>query len=324
MFGICVWHLLVHGFDLKTMGTIGGGQPTYNQLLAMSILAPCVNCFMFISGYFGISFKREKVIRMFFQATFFYVLMAVVRNIHFAPAIFGERLSYSYFLRNLLPIANNAWWFLLYYFIIMILSPILGKGIAAISKNQFRYILCALTIINCMGGFLNGRTGGSDLFGLLVVYLIGRYISKYHVVIGAKYLVILYFCATTMLFCLVSILHYFSQDSFVWAMFRYSNPLIVIGAISISLIVVGLKPHNNEIFNLLGSHCFAIYLLTEFTEGRIYSFWHEIYVTNGLFSVLAVILGMCMVIVILDYIRQILCNPVAGKWHKLLKIDLNI
>lgn len=322
MFGICVWHLLVHGFNLKSMGVVGGGQPTYNQLLIMSILAPCVNCFMFISGYFGISFKREKAIRMFLQATFFFVLIAIVRNVHLAPIIFGERLDFSYFFLNPLPIANTVWWFLTYYFIIMILSPILEKGIEALSKNQFRYTLCALIIINCIGGFLNGRTGGSDLFGLLLVYLIGRYIKKYHVVIEAKYLVILYLCATMALFCSVSFLHYSSHDGFAWTMFRYSNPLIITAALSISLIVIGLKPRNIELFNFLGRHCFAIYLVTEFTEQKIYSFWQRIYMQDGLLSVLAVIFGMCVVIVMFDCIRQMICNPVAEKWKKILKIDL--
>ena len=74
------------------------GQVTYIQLLMMSVLVPGVNCFMFISGYFGIRLKREKVIRMFMQATFFYIVMAILRNWHIAPSVFGESLNLLYFI----------------------------------------------------------------------------------------------------------------------------------------------------------------------------------------------------------------------------------
>ena len=148
----------------------------------------------------------------------------------------------------------------------MLLSPFIDSGLENISRNQLRYILAILIIINCVGGFLNGRTGGSDLFGLLVIYLIGRYLKYYNVEVKKWVLAFQYLSALLLLFGTVSLLHFFTHDQLSWTMFRYSNPVIIVAAISLSMFIIKLKDVSNKIFNFLGKYCFAIYLVTEFTN----------------------------------------------------------
>lgn len=79
MIGVCVQHMLVHGLSLKDMGT-GNILPEAFDLLLLVIVAPAVNCFMFISGYYGIRFSRKKILTLSIQAFIIMFIVVVLRN----------------------------------------------------------------------------------------------------------------------------------------------------------------------------------------------------------------------------------------------------
>lgn len=64
MIAIFLWHLLMHGCGFKDIGHVEYGYNIHLTLVLSALFAPAVNCFMFISGWFGIKFKIEKVVKL--------------------------------------------------------------------------------------------------------------------------------------------------------------------------------------------------------------------------------------------------------------------
>lgn len=58
---IFIWHLIVHGLDFKNVGIKPYPYNIHLTILATAFLSPAVNCFMFISGWFGMKLRWKKV-----------------------------------------------------------------------------------------------------------------------------------------------------------------------------------------------------------------------------------------------------------------------
>lgn len=63
---IFFWHILVHGYNLKQLGgdevTVQHSFFLYGFLLTLFV--PATYCFVFISGYYGITFKLKKLLSL--------------------------------------------------------------------------------------------------------------------------------------------------------------------------------------------------------------------------------------------------------------------
>lgn len=70
---IILFHLIVHGCKVKGLH-LSLYQPTNHDffyLFALSFLCVAVNCFIFISGYYGINFKIKTLISFWAQGAFY-------------------------------------------------------------------------------------------------------------------------------------------------------------------------------------------------------------------------------------------------------------
>lgn len=64
MVGILLWHLIIHGCGLSDIGKSDYNYSIHESIICCAIFAPSVNCFMFISGWFGMKFKAAKVMNL--------------------------------------------------------------------------------------------------------------------------------------------------------------------------------------------------------------------------------------------------------------------
>lgn len=171
MFAICILHLLVHGVGIKESGASIGNV----DLLLCALSLPAVNCFMLISGYYGIRFSVNKALVLILQAFIFFLLCSVIKMY-----LLGE-VKWTTLAQHLFPIANKNWWFLTEYFCVMLLSPLINKGIERIDRRTFTVILLYLIFINSFGLYLVRASLGSNLLSMLIVYLLGRYLYMYKI-----------------------------------------------------------------------------------------------------------------------------------------------
>ena len=65
MLMIFVCHILVHGYSLKN---VDGELIAINniQLILLSVLSPATYCFMFISGWYGITYSKKRLMHILY------------------------------------------------------------------------------------------------------------------------------------------------------------------------------------------------------------------------------------------------------------------
>lgn len=301
MFAICVWHMFVHGFDLKYIGTINYNVDK-NYLLYCTILVPAVNCFMLISGFYGINFNIRKAISLIFQAGFYFWLGIILKYILWGDFSFNKIL-------HIFPISTFAWWFLTIYFVIFLLSPIINTGIRNLSKKQYLMILCVLIFINSIGLYINRVSLGSNLQSLLILYLLGRYMAIYKIKINKRSALLIWIASTIILASLVLISTNINLK-ISWLLLSYNNILIILQAIGILYFVLSFKEKHYKPFLFLGANCFAIYLLTEGIGLQLYNLWSKIYSFCPILSLLTILI-ICLIIVSINFL-QAKINKIVG------------
>ncbi len=154
---------------------------------ALSIGA--VNIFMLISGYFLINseFRIAKLIELVLQTLFYSVGSFLVF------LIFGltgrEEITLYTILNQFLPVHMEVFWFITAYVVLYMLSPILTKGVKAVSQKTLGIVILMLVIYESIFKSilpirLTTDTKGYTFFWYIIVFLIGAYIRLY----GVRYI----------------------------------------------------------------------------------------------------------------------------------------
>lgn len=172
---IFFWHILVHGYNLKQLGgdevIVQHSFFLYGFLLTLFV--PATYCFVFISGYYGITFKLKKLLSL--------LLGCFIVNISawfYKTICVGAPFEITKFMESLLPISTNKWWFMTNFILLYILSPILNVGFDHLSQKQQKITLLILFVLSSVGILALLPNCGSSFMGLLMVYLLGRYAKR--------------------------------------------------------------------------------------------------------------------------------------------------
>lgn len=297
MLGVCVLHMLVHG-----RGVLGAGYEFCNSdLLLLTIAIPSVNCFMFISGYYGIQLNLRKLIQLLLQASLIFWVLILLRNL---TGLLGGTVSLKFILLHLLPVSTKAWWFLTEYVVIMLLSPFINEGIARLPQKKFFQILVMLGGVNCFGLYITMKHTGSDLLGLLFVYLLGRYLKMYVKTLSFGKSAFLWIASTVLLYLLMFFAHFFEKDMIIKGILYYCNPLIIVQSVGLFFFCNSFKCRSSKPLNWLGKHCFAIYLVSEFTGFYFYKKWACYYYDSNYLLLVISLLVVSFVIMFFDCLQS--------------------
>lgn len=134
MTSIVFWHLLVHGIGLIH-------QDFYHDVDSYKVFLYClapffsfaVNCFFFISGFYGIKLTLNKFLSFLVQAFIYTLFTSFVINI--TTGEYSFRMLWS-IVSNSFPFASNGLWFLVAYIYLMMLSPVFNYGFDAINNKE--------------------------------------------------------------------------------------------------------------------------------------------------------------------------------------------
>ena len=168
MFGIC----LVHS---------AGKSGTDYQWLSYSLLW-CVDCFVFISGYYGVRFSFAKVLRLYGLGLFCSLIGA-------ALSVFLDHE------RELLVLWRRefcGYWFLHAYVLMMCLAPMADAAVESLIRDKKRLGVALLglglsvfgwgwlSVYNVTKTFIPRTPGLSDYSGftLLAIYIVARLCNK--------------------------------------------------------------------------------------------------------------------------------------------------
>ena len=303
---IIIHHFLYHGITAEEIGSV-------NYNLINPYFYTGVNIFFLISGWFLIRFSFRKLFS-FILLVLSYCLFNYALCIIWSVPVDSQEILFCF----LWPVSNSPYWFLQAYLFIMLLAPIVNKGLQSLSLNQLRVCILLLTIgtvYSCdLGGNMSNKAH-SFLQGLYL-YCVGYYLHcdrKLYEMLKPLWCFIGYF----VLLAIGSILNIKS----VYFPCNQYNSFSLVG--SSVLLVVALSKLNfrSSFINLIGGASLGCYMLQDGTFGNniIYPFLRELWAYRD--NYFTIIWEFALIFVGL-WIAAFILNPVfksiASKGAKVL------
>ncbi len=244
---ILMLHFVGATFGLPTHAQLLDGDPVaIAKALVEAAAIVGVNCFVLISGYYGIRATWRGAFGYLFMCEFAALSVYVARCIDRGGLADG-------LCQTLMVLSDTNLWFVPAYFVLYLLSPILNGGFAALHGRRLHLMLGVLAFINIYLGWYHGgriNQAGYSIMHLIFIYFIGYYISRNASV--AKHLpptayLLVYgiaVCATALS------LNY-----------AYNNPLVILSSIALFLTFATMRPRHSAFVNWIASSVFMVYLL---------------------------------------------------------------
>lgn len=244
------------------------GQPD-NEMLSLdfyksigilelqSLDVVCVNCFILISGYFGIHWKWYSFFNFIFQI-FFWVIFSYI----FACFIHYEAVSYSLFLHKIATFLSYNW-FILSYLGLYLFAPVLNKFIENSSKSELVLFTFAFYLFQTVFGYLTKSVpefnDGMSFISLIGLYFLGACIrildTKYFKL--NKYLDLTIYLGLGFLLTIISLIAI--RLGFTKSVYGYMNPIVLMESLSLYLFFTKININAPWVM-FFSSSAFAVYL----------------------------------------------------------------
>ncbi len=283
----------------------------FMQYLVESLSVVCVNCFVFISGWFSIKLTKRGIANLVFQLLFYSVL------IYFVFCAFGlthfnlkDFVSHCDFFTN--------FWFVRAYIPLFLLSPILNIFIDKADQRTARTVLLAYAFMEIVLVWwidLVDKDKGYCLFHLSFIYLVARYIRVY----GGKYFTfdkwrdLSIYLVISIGTAVMIMLAYFVSPSVWWhsgKMFLYNSPLVMIASVYLALFFTKLD-FRSKVVNLIGASSFAVFLIHGdplIIKPYLKPFCQDLFFNNNIFyfsiMMMLTIIALFAVAFLADQVRQ--------------------
>lgn len=306
IFGIIFMHTIAYGGDELV---------AYNRYLL--IVVNCftnlgVTCFMLISGYFGVKFQLNKLIRLELMIIFYTVLHLIIRVALGVPVGLGDILTTAF------PILSNQYWYMTAYFIIVILSDYINQIPEKLSKSGFTKLLAVLLLLfSAVPTFLHFDILGSEgknVVYMAIVYLIGRYIRKYNTGVCKKSRVVLLLCGNILLTLILE------SGLFVvtghYSMFYRDCSVFTLTSASLLFLLFRSIYFENKTVNKMASAVLAVYVFSFGFQRLIYLLIPlEEYAFSPLFFPWICVFAPCVVggCMLIELLRQKLLGKAEAK-----------
>lgn len=261
IFMITMHHLVIHG-----SGACGYGEPyAFDQgiwgIIINSFCIIGVNCFVLISGWYGIKNPIKASLRLLFDFVVITTLVAIGVSVYEGRWDIGA-LKHAYDIRNL--------WFIPCYICLAILSPYIEQSIQKMSWRTYTWVIIGLTVLNVVVcyGLQVFNPNGASVWNFIYLYYLARYlrIGKSEEVRGKSWVYAgVYVCASVLLaggyFALTKM--GYAEQIMGQRYFSYNNPVVIISALGLFMAFAAAKPTNSRMVNLIARGVFSAYVLQE-------------------------------------------------------------
>ena len=328
---VCMLFILIHHFIIHALYPdllVRGGEIDGYRIACILIngfVYVGVNCFILISGYYGIKFRFRSLFNLYCICVFF-ALVTTLMKTGVADVPFDRSLFYSI----LLPFSHSDWWFIKCYVALFLFSPVLNKAAQDLSRNEFATTVVLMTVLNIYLGYYwhQHNIDGYNFVHFIYVYFIGAFLKRFPLKkLDRKRSMILYLsCA--LLWSLFSVLSLRWRVPH-WGPFFYNNPLVILAAIGLFVFMTKLEVRSRSI-NIIATSVLAAYLIQDIQGGLIYTLgglYDKSYISPlntvalKIMSMLAfVIVGSVatlLVAVVLDRLRLLLMRPIWMLYDRL-------
>ena len=147
----------------------GNTLPSVFRFFIESVGIVAINVFVFISGWYGIRPRKEKVLSLLFMVLWFFVGFYLVLLIAGKATLSWKEIADALQL-------SDYEWFIKSYFLLIIISPILNSFNATADEKTQRYVVIAFFLFEAVFGWI---AGGRRFFvnGYGPLHFIGLYVT---------------------------------------------------------------------------------------------------------------------------------------------------
>ena len=182
MLMIVVLHILGQGRVLDNTEFL---SVNYTVAWLIEIGALCaVNCYALISGYVGLGAKHKYTgIAMLWLQVLFYNVVITLLVTTLRDDI---PVGLSTYVKMFLPVTTKPYWYFTAYFALFFVMPCYNCMIEHMPRNQLRMILTVIVVLfsvvpTMIESDLFDLVGGYSFVWLSLLYILGGYFRKYHV-----------------------------------------------------------------------------------------------------------------------------------------------
>lgn len=222
------------------------------QMIIESLSIVCVNCFLIISGWYGMKLRFSSIWKLFTIIFFIYVPFQIIES------IYTGHFSIRAFIDNALVFTRESY-FVQCYAMLLFLSPMLNSFIERYGKGILNYVLAFWGIEIIMEAVWDNKSlgfeNGYSLIHFILIYLLARttYLYKDFILkVNKTYWIIGYFLCAAII-CAMHIVGY----RHTW---DYSNPIVVIESFCLFFPFL-YKSFYNKWINWIAGSTFAVFII---------------------------------------------------------------
>lgn len=324
--------VMLHVFRLELHNNIHNTELYISELLITSMCFVGVNCFVFISGYYGVKFKSKTIVSLVIQALFYSIGILLI------ALLVGYKLGLRDYIEAIFPISSSltygTWWFLTAYIALLFIAPLLNHSIEYFNKKQMTIILAGMLFLNCFSSFIFDNSyisgNGYSIYNFITIYVLARYINKYQIRIKKPFLI--YLVASLSIFA-ATLFFNLQLNKMIEPGNKYNNPFLILAAIGLFFTFKNMN-FSSKLINKLAPLAFGVYLIHNhylirkiFFEDAIQQITN-LYRENYMLVIGALAFFSILVFIVclgIERIRQLICTPLVNAIEKKIsKYDLNI
>lgn len=290
---IVLYHYHARKYNLYVVDTSRLEDTDFLSKLTIHSLGKLgVPIFVFISGWFGVRFRKDRFFDLLLQC-FFYAFLSTI----LLGACYGsfELKSIVFFL--------NHWWFIAAYLCLYLLAPGIDYLFETCNKRATLAVVLLFYFVS-FGDVVVKSANIGGLYLMLTMYLSARWLRFYGADFLEKYGVILFLSACIIRFGIVGVAHASNHLNFLSYVNSYVSPLTTILAASIFILFSKMRFHV-KLINQVAVSCLSVYLFSESGFGqRFFSclFSEEYSIIGYFYGALLTF----VFIVLLDQVRKFL------------------
>lgn len=296
MLSIIIFHFNARHFNLYV---VGNERINENNLLTGLIIHSIgglgVPIFVFISGWFGLNYRKERAIDLIGTCAFYALLSTALLLVYYDISRPKDAL---FFLNN--------WWFIAAYICIYVLTP----GINYLFNHTGKYPMLFLILIFLYisyGDTFHKEANIGGLYQMFTMYLSARWLKLYTYNLLTKYCFIILLGAIIIRFGCILISYYTQHLGIIPLINAYTCPITIFLASSIFITFEKIK-FQSKIINKLAISALSVYLFSEGTFGKI--FFDSWFFNSGsiYFNYIYISIFIYMFITLIDQVRLFLMN----------------
>lgn len=305
MFLVLMVHYIPFRGGVTANSLRGGCLDVLFNLELRSLAFVCVNCFILISGYFGIKWKWRSLWNYLYQVMFWTILAYFV-----AIAIGIHDFNIKQFGWTLVTFVSNNW-FKLSYLGLFMFAPVLESFVEKSTQRQLGCFIVAFYLFSTLFGWILQASPefreGCTFVSLSGLYLIGAYTRRYdlNVLRFNKWIDLALYLGIGFLLVILSVIAL--NLGITSSLYGYLNPLVIIESVYLFLFFRKLDIGYSRLVNWIAASAFAAYLFH--VNASLYGTYQDI--CRGIqdwfeypFPVaVAFIIGVFAVAVVVDKLR---------------------